>query len=171
MTDIAGCLKPNTGHMWPSTDCRTRLRTRRSAIPSPGDQGSITIFVVVFFLSLLATAGLVVDGGAKLRAAREASAVAEEAARAGASRVNRDQAYADGGSFVIDRTSAVAAASAYLSTSGNTGSVAMTSARSIRVTVTINKPTLLLSLIGIGEVHATKSATADLLQGIGGENR
>jgi Flp pilus assembly protein TadG len=75
-----------------------------------GEQGSITILVVILFLAVLAAAGLVVDGGAKLRAARQASAVAEEAARAGAGRVNRDQAYAHGGSFVIDRNSAVAAA-------------------------------------------------------------
>jgi hypothetical protein len=39
------------------------------------------------------------------------------------------------------------------------------------VTVTINKPTTLLSLIGIGNVHATKTATADLLQGVEGESR
>lgn len=131
-----------------------------------GEQGSITILVVMFFLAILAAAGLVVDGGAKLRAARQASAVAEEAARAGAGRVNRDQAYARGGSFVIDRASAVAAARSYLSSSGVTGSVAMSGAQRIRVTATIDKPTVLLSLIGIGHVHVTKTATADLLQGV-----
>jgi Flp pilus assembly protein TadG len=136
-----------------------------------GEQGSITILVVILFLAILAAAGLVVDGGAKLRAARQASAVAEEAARAGAGRVNRDQAYAHGGSFVIDRTSAVAAARNYLSSSGVTGSVAMTGTRSIRVTVTVDKPTVLLSLIGIGHLHVTRTATADLLQGIRQENR
>lgn len=136
-----------------------------------GEQGSITILAVILFLAILAAAGLVVDGGAKIRAARQASAVAEEAARAGAGRVNRDQAYAHGGSFVIDRTSAVAAARSYLNSSGVTGSVTMTGARRIRVTATIDKPTVLLSLIGIGHLHVTKTATADLLQGIQGPNR
>jgi hypothetical protein len=152
-------------------DGRTRSRAQPRAVPSSSDLGSITIFVVIFFLALLAAAGLVVDGGAKLRAAREASAVAEEAARAGAGRVNRDQAYAHGGTFLIDRNSAITAARAYLATSGNTGSATMTGARSIQVTVTINKPTVLLSLIGVGQVHATKTATADLLQGVQGANR
>jgi Flp pilus assembly protein TadG len=148
---------------------RTSQRLNHGARSS--EQGSITILVVILFLALLAAAGLVVDGGAKLRAARQASAVAEEAARAGAGRVNRDQAYAHGGSFVIDRTSAVAAARNYLSSSGVTGSVAMSGTRSIRVTVTVDKPTVLLSLVGIGHLHVTRTATADLLQGIREEDR
>lgn len=149
----------------PGTSQRLNRRARS------GEQGSITLLAVILFLALLAAAGLVVDGGAKIRAARQASAVAEEAARAGAGRVNRDQAYAHGGSFVIDRTSAVAAARTYLNSSGVTGSVAMTGTRRIRVTVTVDKPTVLLSLIGVGHLHVTKAATADLLQGIQGPNR
>jgi hypothetical protein len=125
----------------------------------------------VFFLALLAAAGLVVDGGAKLRAAREASAVAEEAARAGAGRIDRSRAYSTGGRFVVDRTAAVAAARAYLADSGNSGSVEVVGPRQIRVTVTISKPTVLLSAIGVGEVHVTKTATADLLQGVEGPGR
>jgi hypothetical protein len=94
--------------------------------------------------------------------------VAEEAARASAGRVDRDRAYALGGRFVVDRTGAVAASRAYLASSGNSRSVSVVSAQKIRVTVTIGKPTTLPSLIGIGEVHATKTATADLLQGVEG---
>lgn len=131
-----------------------------------GDQGSITILMVIFFLAILAAAGLVVDGGAKLQAARQASAIAEEAARAGAGRVNQDQAYTHGGTFVIDRTGAVNAARSYLKTSGVTGSVTLTGSRSIRVTATVDKPAILLPLIGIEHLHVTKTATADLLQGI-----
>lgn len=130
------------------------------------DQGSITIIVVVFFIALLAAAGLVVDGGAKLRAARQASAIAEEAARAGAGRVNRDQAYAHGGVFIIDRMSAVAAARAYLHSCGVAGSVEVSGSRSIRVAVTVAKPTVLLSLIGVRHVRVTEKADADLLQGV-----
>lgn len=137
------------------------LRTR--------DDGAISLLAIVFFLALLAAAGLVVDGGTKLRAARQASAVAEEAARAGAGRIDRDRAYAQGGRFVVDRTTAVSAARAYLASSGNTGSVTIiTSGQKIRVTVTvtITEPTLLLSAIGIDDLQVTKTATADLLQGV-----
>lgn len=48
-----------------------------------GDRGSISGFVVVVMLAALVCLGLVVDGGQKIRAYREAYAVAEEAARAG----------------------------------------------------------------------------------------
>lgn len=130
------------------------------------DQGSITLLVVVFFLALLAAAGLIVDGGAKLRAAREASAVAEEAARAGAGRVDRDRAYTRGGRFIMDHSAAVAAARAYLTNSGNKGSVSVADAHKIRVTVTVSSPTVVLSAIGIRTVYITKTATADLLQGV-----
>src|SRR5256885_16475608 len=89
------------------------------------DQGSISLFVVVFFIALLAATGFIVDGGAKLRAARQASAIAEEAARAGAGQINIDRALAHGGRFVIDRDAAIPAAHAYLTSSGNTGTVSV----------------------------------------------
>jgi Flp pilus assembly protein TadG len=135
------------------------------------DQGSISLFVVVFFLALLAAAGLIVDGGAKLRTARQASAIAEEAARAGAGRINTDRAYAQGGRFTIAPGTATAAARTHLTTSGATGSATVVNGQQIRVTVTITKPTVLLAAFGISEVSATKTATANLLQGIESEDR
>jgi hypothetical protein len=165
----AGALISSLRNQLPLEHLRGRLRCFCQS--RNRDQGSITLLVVVFFAAMLAAAGLVVDGGAKLRAAREASAVAEEGARAGAGRVDRDRAYAEGGRFVVDRTAAVAAVRAYLASSGNSGSVSLVGAQRIRVTVTIRKPTVLLSLIGIGEVHVTKTATADLVQGVEGPGR
>lgn len=143
--------------------------SRPSACPDGShapDRGSITLLVVVFFIALLAAAGLVVDGGAKLRAARQASAVAEEAARAGAGQIDRSRAYAHGGRFVIDHQAAVTAARTYLTNTGNAGTVSVTGAQTIRVTVTITRSTILLSAIGIDHIHATKTATADLVQGV-----
>lgn len=144
----------------------------RSAIPTKpqesrtGDQGSISLLVVVFFIALLAATGFIVDGGAKLRAARQASAIAEEAARAGAGQINIDHALAHGGPFIVDRDAAIRAAHAYLTSSGNTGTVNIDGTQKIHVTLTINKPTILLSAIGIRQISVTKTATADLLQGI-----
>ncbi|WP_367186737.1 Tad domain-containing protein, partial [Sporichthya sp.] len=48
------------------------------------DEGSITPFVVVITAALLAMGGLVVDGGFALAARQDATATAEQAARAGA---------------------------------------------------------------------------------------
>lgn len=135
------------------------------------DRGSITLLVLMFVIALLAAAGLVVDGGTKLRAARQADAVAEEAARAGAGQIDRSRAYAHGGRFVIDRQTATNAARSYLVLSGNSGAVRATGAQTITVTVTISRPTIFLSAIGIDHVQVTKTATADLVQGVTGENR
>ena len=58
--------------------------TTRRAVPFEGDQaGSVTLFGVVAGLALLVLVGLVVDGGAKVRAVQRADAIAAEAARAG----------------------------------------------------------------------------------------
>lgn len=163
-----------------SRSVRRPIRARTAAAPSRqtatagvdetrvSDRGSITLLMVVFFIALLASAGLVVDGGAKLRAARQASAIAEEAARAGAGQIDRSRAYAYayGGRFVIDRQAAANAARSYLTQSGNAGTVNVTGAQTIHVTVTITRPTILLSAIGIDQVHVTETATADLAQGI-----
>lgn len=130
------------------------------------DQGTVTLFVIVLFVALLAAIGLVIDGDAKIRAAREASAVAEEAARAGAGHIDVDRAYAHGSHFTIDPNTAASAARTYLALTGRTGTVEAASSRQIRVTVTISKRTTLLALIGITEVHVTKTASARLVPGI-----
>jgi hypothetical protein len=55
-------------------------------------------------VALLALAGLVVDGGAKLDEAENASAVAPEAARAGAGMADQGKAYSTG-AFAVDPSS------------------------------------------------------------------
>ncbi|WP_161627954.1 pilus assembly protein TadG-related protein [Microbispora catharanthi] len=129
------------------------------------ERGSVTAFTAVLGLALLICAGLVVDGGAKIQAYREAYAVAEEAARAGAGQVDIDHAYA-GGRFEIDASRALAAARAYLSSSGHSGNASLSGNRTVQVTVTVSRPTVLISLIGIGSVTATASASARMFQGI-----
>ncbi|RBQ13969.1 hypothetical protein DP939_43090 [Spongiactinospora rosea] len=131
-----------------------------------GEKGSITLFVAVFAFALLVCAGLVVDGGAKIQAYREAYAVAEEAARAGAGQVSLDHAYRHGGRLQIDRAKAMAGVQAYLRSVGHSGDASMPAGGAVQVSVTVSRPTVLLSMIGIGEVTATATATAALLQGI-----
>ncbi|HXP22073.1 MAG TPA: pilus assembly protein TadG-related protein [Streptosporangiaceae bacterium] len=131
-----------------------------------GDRGSLTLMLAVLFIALLALAGLVIDGGAKLDAASNAAAVAQEAARAGAGQVDRPTAYS-GGSFVVDQAQARSAALAYLATAGYQGTVA-TARRTIQVTVTVVVPTRVLSLIGISSFRVSESATATLVAGVTG---
>lgn len=133
----------------------------------PADAGSYSLLAIVLASMFLLLAGMVYDLGAKLRAGQRAGNIAEEAARAGAGQIDRDSAYA-GGRYVVDRSAAVRASRAYLRAAGQSGSVAPAGATKIRVTVTVTQPAVLLSMIGVGPMQVTRTATADLLTGIEG---
>jgi len=132
-----------------------------------GERGALTLMLAIMFVALLALAGLVVDGSAKLNDAEQANAVAQEAARAGAGMVDQGNAYATG-AFTVDSSQAVAAAQAYLVSAGYAGSVTPVGNDSILVTVTLTKPTKILSIIGIDSMTVTGMATASLVTGVTG---
>ena len=84
---------------------------RRLLRPPTSDReaGSVTVFLAITVTGLLILVGLVADGGAKLRAAQRADAIAAEAARAAGQVI--DLPAAVGGSAVrVDRQAAVEAA-------------------------------------------------------------
>lgn len=139
----------------------------RSASPSEGgrDRGSLTLMLTVLMVSLLALAGLVIDGGRKLNEAENAYAIAQEAARAGAGQVNRSVAYGSG-VFKVDQAQAIAAAQDYLTSTGHQGTVTAVGADRISVSVTITENTDVLSLIGIGTMTSTGTAVASLVSGV-----
>jgi putative Flp pilus-assembly TadE/G-like protein len=148
-----------------------RFLRHRAALAANNDRGGISLFVLITAVAVILAAGLVADGGRKLRAASAASAVAEEAARAGAGQVDADQ-LRQTGQWRISGEDAVAAADAYLRNSGHQGSASVVNnGQTVRVTVTIIKPTLILQSIGIGEVSATRTAEADLVHGVNGEGQ
>jgi Flp pilus assembly protein TadG len=160
-------------------------QARRARLRGPGqrartgrhdrDRGSITLMLAALSVALIALAGIVIDGGAKLRAAENADAVAQEAARAGAGIVNQSTAYSTG-TFIVDQSQAIAAARAYLAAAatafrpdgGLNGTVAVQGRDSIRVTVTVSEPTSVLSIIGIDSMSSTGAATAALVTGVTG---
>ncbi len=143
-----------------------RDRARRLARPG-GDRGSITLMLAALGVALIALAGIVIDGGVKLRANQKADAVAQEAARAGAGMVDQSTAYSTG-AFIVDRAQAIAEARAYLAAGGFDGQVTAQGTRAIRVTVEIIEPTRVLSIIGIDSVKSAGSATASLVTGVTG---
>ena len=126
--------------------------------------------LLVLFVGLIALAGIVIDGGAKLSQAENANAIAQEAARAGAGMVNPANAYSTG-SFTVDQSQAVAAARQYLAAAGYHGTVTTLGTESIQVTVTVTAPTQVLSIIGIDSMSSTGSATASLVAGVTGPGR
>jgi len=131
------------------------------------EHGSLTLLLLVLFVSLIALAGIVIDGGAKLDAAQNAAAAAQEAARAGAGIVNKARAYSSG-SFSVAQGQALNAARQYLATAGYQGTASPVGADSIRVTVTVTEPTKFLTIIGIDSMTASGSATASLVAGVTG---
>ncbi len=132
------------------------------------DRGALSLMIVVLFVALAMLAGIVVDGGAKLTADENAIALAQEAARAGATTVDVSSAYGTG-SFVVDQQQALAAARSYLESAGYRDyRVSAVGSRAIRVSVTIKEPTSFLSMIGIGSFTCTGTATASLVTGVTG---
>ena len=139
----------------------------RDARGGAGEDGGITLMLVVLFVGLLAMAGIVVDGGAKLAEAENAAAAAQEAARAGAGIVNQAKAYSSG-SFAVQRQQAIDAALSYITAARYQGTAKPLGADSIKVTVRITEPTRMLSIIGIDTMTSTGSATASLVAGVTG---
>jgi hypothetical protein len=132
------------------------------------ERGGLSLMIVVLFAALAALAGIVVDGGAKLTGDENAAAVAQEAARAGATTVDATHAYATG-TFIVDQQQAVFAARGYLAEAGyRQYTVSADGAEAIRVTVRITAPTRFLSLIGIDSFTCTGTAIASLVTGVTG---
>jgi Flp pilus assembly protein TadG len=129
-----------------------------------GEEGSVSLFLVVLLLAVFAVFGLVVDGGARLDGQREATNQAEQAARAAAQAVNptslRD------GATTLDPTAARVAASRYLNSTGN---VTLTGihivGNTVTVTVTTTVQPAVLSIIGIHTLTVTGTGRAQLLRG------
>ena len=130
--------------------------------PLRDESGAIAMFTAVMVLALLATIGLVLVGGQKVTALREATNIADNAARAGAQHVDLDSVRT-GGTAELDSGAAIAAANNYLSLVGRTGTPTV-SGDTITVTVTITYDPVLLP-IGPVTVSATESASARIEEG------
>jgi len=128
-----------------------------------GEDGTISAFVAVLTIALLAVAGLAYDGGQVIAATAGARDLAGAAARAGAQQLAIDQVH-DGRAW-LDPAAAHDAASAYLAATGTTGDVQVTDT-DVRVTVTVTQPMRLLPLPDRQiTVTAIASTTSDVLEG------
>ena len=125
------------------------------------DRGSVTILFVVLAVAALASIGLVIDGGAKLQAIVAAQSTAESAARAGAQQIDLRALQEGRGGATLDEAAAVSAAQRYLAAAGLPGN-AVADGGSVTVTVTSARQTIFLPVIGITDVAATRTATADV---------
>jgi hypothetical protein len=138
-------------------------RRRRTETPTGSDTGSVTLFLAITVLGLLVLLGLVVDGGAKIRAVQHADAVAADAARAGGPSINVPAA------ITVDARAAIAAANTSLRRADVTGTVYVTDAgQSLNVEVTTTTRTIFLGLIGITTITVHGHAHVTLVRGVTG---
>ena len=124
------------------------------------DEGSISLGLVVMAVAVLVAIGLVVDGGAKLRAVEQATRVAAEAARAGAQEVDVT-AVQTAGTTSLDPARARTAARTVLDAAGVEGEVQATQTR-VTVHATASRSTVFLGMIGVNSVTGHGSAQAGL---------
>ncbi len=129
-----------------------------------GEHGAAVVFVVGLTTALLLLAGLVYDGGQILAARREAYAIADNAARAGAQAVDLDALRA-GRPLYLEPASAKAAASNYLERLGWEGTVTVTG-DTVQVRVSHTVPLLVLRMIGIQARTVAGIGQARIVRGV-----
>lgn len=119
---------------------------------------SISVLAIVIMGALIATAGLVIDGGQKLTATSRA-----ETAAAGASRVAGNATATEQLGGQNPTGAAVLAARAYLAGQpGVSGSVSVASGI-VSITTSATEPTIFLNAIGIESVTGRGQASANVI--------
>ncbi len=127
------------------------------------DHGSLTAFVALLLVALVALGGLVLDGGSAFSAQQAAANEAEQAARAGAGALSVDALRA--GSLQLDDQAAVAAAEAFTAAAGHPG-VATVVAGVVSVRIAYRIPTSVLGIVGISTLPVSATASAVDVQGV-----
>lgn len=122
--------------------------------PAGRDSGVATVWTAVVAAACLLMVGLVLDGGAVLRARTAAFDVAGGAARAGAQQL--DQAALAEGEVLLDEAGAVAAAQRWLAARDVDGDVTVTADT---VTVTVHRDAR-LQIIRPARVSVSETAAA-----------
>ncbi len=122
------------------------------------ERGAVSTFLAVIALALLMAAGLAIDGGRKINALREASHLADNAARAGAQAVDLDTLRTTGDLTLLSDQAATRV-DQYLASLGHTPTDVTIDGDTITVTISLTVDPVLLPT-GPITVTATETATA-----------
>ena len=148
-----------------SSSARAALARRRDRLQDDGDRGSLTAYLLIMTVALVLLAGLVLDGGAALTAHGTAADTAQQAARAGADALDGTSLRAGTpAGLTANPAAARAAAAGVLDAAGVTGDITVNGA-TVTVTARASKSTAILTIVGIGQVGGTATATAVPLHG------
>lgn len=129
------------------------------------DRGVLTLYFVVVMFGLFLCIGLVVDGAGKVKAAQRADATARQAARAGGQAIDAGTAIRGQGAQV-QTGQARAAAQAYLSSAGVSGTVTIIDGTRLQVDTSTSYTPVFLGAIGISSMTGTGHAEVRLVQGL-----
>jgi hypothetical protein len=129
--------------------------------PLNDEEGTVSAFVAVLAVALVAVAGLAYDGGQIIAATAQARDLAGAAARTGAQQAAAADVHA--GRTGLDPAAAHAAAVSFLDAAGATGSVTVDGPQ-VRVSVTVTQPMRILPVPDRTiTVTATSTAVSDVL--------
>ncbi len=134
-----------------------------SGVLDRDQDGSLSAFVVLLLVALMALLGLVVDGGSALSARQSAVDEAEQAARAGAGALSVEALRA--GALQLDPSAAVAAAESFARAAGHPGTASV-SGGVVTVQIRYRVPTEVLGIIGIDSLPVSAQASAVDVQGV-----
>jgi len=115
-----------------------------------GERGSASVLIVGLCLAIVIAVGFAVDGTRKGVAYSQATAIAEEAARAGAQAL-RVRALANGTDAAVEPAVAEAEARRYIAKSGATGT-AHADEHEVVVDTVVTRTTIFLGSLGIAEL-------------------
>ena len=132
-----------------------------------GERGSVSIWLVTTGFAMIVLVGLAVDLGGQVHAQQHARAVADQAARTGGQQLDAAIAVRGEGA-VTDTHLARQAATAYLTASGLTGTVAVTGGDTITVITTDTYDTTFLGIIGINALTVTGNAQSRITRSVDG---
>lgn len=149
--------------MTPSALTRNRRPTTGWRVQ--GDEGSVSVYLAVWAVAMMAMAGLVIDGGAAIAARARAADLAEQAARAGADALSPASLRGlDPTDLRVDPAAARAAADRVLALGGATGEVTI-AGLNVSVTAHVPRQATVLTAVGINDLTGTATATATVLHG------
>lgn len=129
---------------------------RRSA--KRDEVGGASVLVVLLAVGLMVAAGLVIDGGYALAERRQAMNQAEQAARVASDQLS--EAGLRSGVTSVRAGEARSAAQSYLASAGANGSVGISSAGRVTVTVRSDYRPAVLSMVGVPPIGVSATATA-----------
>lgn len=128
----------------------------------------VSAWAVLMIGVMLLLVGIAVDLAGQLAATRQAAEVAGQAARTAAQQVSTDTYMANGKTVEVTASRAKSAATQFITASGLTGTAHIADGTLV-VEATAVYHTRFLSIIGIGEIPATGTATARIVRVLNGE--